>query len=181
MITPGRCRRLARAALNELSPGCVHSPFDIRSGLTPARTTRRFFPRQSRYDGMAGTPRPTDAELEILTVLWTQGPSTVRAVHEALEGSSTEPEARRYTTILKLMQVMAAKGLVTRDESGRAHVYEAVISEDSTLLRLVEELARKAFGGSTLKLAVQALSSRPASPEEIEQVRRMLRELEENT
>jgi len=129
---------------------------------------------------MAGTPRPTDAELEILTVLWDRGPSTVREVHTALEGAADESDSRGYTTILKLMQVMAAKGLVARDERGRAHVYDALISRESTRRRLIDELADKAFGGSMHGLAVQALSSRRASPEEIEQVRRMLSEMEDD-
>lgn len=122
---------------------------------------------------------PTDAELEILTVLWHRGPSTVRDVYRALEGTSDDPSARRYTTVLKLMQNLAGKGLVVRDEEGKAHVYEAVVSRDSTRRRMVEELAEKAFGGSTLRLALQALSTKGASPEEIEQVRAMLRELGE--
>ncbi len=117
---------------------------------------------------------PTDAELEILTVLWERGPSTVRAIHDVLEGAAEAAAARRYTTVLKLMQNMAQKGLVERDERGRAHVYRAVVSGDSTRRRLVEELAEKAFGGSTLGLALQALSSRRATPDEIEQVRDML-------
>lgn len=130
---------------------------------------------------MPRTPRPTDAELEILTVLWDRGPSTVRAVHEALEGEAGDSDPpRRYTTILKLMQIMADKGLVARDESSRAHVYEAVISRESTRKRLVDELAEKAFGGSALSLAVQALSSRRATPAEIEQIREMLRDIEDD-
>jgi len=129
---------------------------------------------------MGRTPRPTDAELEILAVLWDRGPSTVRDVYEALEGEVVGPSARRYTTVLKLMQIMAEKRLVARDERARAHVYEAIISRDSTRSRLVEELAEKAFGGSRLSLALQALSSRPATPAEIEQVRALLRDIEED-
>lgn len=125
-----------------------------------------------------GIPQPTDAELEILTVLWDRGPSTVRDVYEALEGDAGAATSRRYTTVLKLMQIMAEKGLVDRDERARAHVYEALVSRDSTRTRLVEELAEKAFEGSTLWLALQALSSRRATPTELEQVREMLRAME---
>ena len=123
--------------------------------------------------------RPTDAELEILTVLWDHGPSTVRDVYESLEGPADDPASRRYTTVLKLLQNMTQKGLVVRDERGRAHVYEAVASRDSTRRRLVEELAEKAFAGSTLSLALQALSSKGATPEELEKVRELLREFSE--
>lgn len=128
---------------------------------------------------MSGTRRPTDAELEILTVLWHRGPSTVREVYESLEGAAERSSARRYTTVLKLMQIMTEKGLVTRDERGRAHVYEALSSPDATRARLVEELAEKAFEGSTLRLALKALSSRRASPEELKQVRELLGKMEE--
>jgi predicted transcriptional regulator len=129
---------------------------------------------------MDGAPRPTGAELEILSVLWDRGPSTVREVHETLEGAGNRPSSRRYTTVLKLLQRMDGKGLVSRDERGRAHVYQAVVSSESTRARMVAELADKVFGGSTLRLAVQALSSRPADPEDIEKVREMLRRLEDD-
>ncbi|MDX1394518.1 MAG: BlaI/MecI/CopY family transcriptional regulator [Gemmatimonadota bacterium] len=126
----------------------------------------------------SGPPRPTNAELEILTVLWERGPSTVRDVHDSLAAVSGDVASRGYTTVLKLMQIMADKGLLTRDESGKAHVYEALVTRESTRTRLIEELAEKAFGGSTLGLALQALSSRPATREEIERVREMLRDIE---
>jgi BlaI family transcriptional regulator, penicillinase repressor len=119
-------------------------------------------------------PRPTDAELEILKVLWRRGPSTVREVFE------THGEARGtgYTTVLKLMQIMAAKGLVKRDEGERAHRYEAALAEDETQRRLVGELLQKAFDGSAKKLVLQALSSRRATADELAEIRRMLDELE---
>jgi predicted transcriptional regulator len=126
------------------------------------------------------TPRPTDAEFEILTVLWERGPSTVREVHEALEGDPGDSSPRGYTTVLKLMQIMAEKRLVARDERERAHVYEPLVTPNSTRTRLVEELAHKAFGGSMLTLALQALSSRRASPDEIERVREMLKDMEDD-
>jgi len=119
-------------------------------------------------------PRPTDAELEILKVLWRRGPSTVREVFETLGESKTTG----YTTVLKLMQIMAEKGLVMRDESERAHRYEPAAPEDETQRRLVGDLLRKAFDGSAKKLVMQALSTERASAEELSEIRRMLDELE---
>jgi len=119
-------------------------------------------------------PRPTDAELEILKVLWRRGPSTVREVFETLGESKTTG----YTTVLKLMQIMAEKGLVVRDESERAHRYEPAAPEDETQRRLVGDLLRKAFDGSAKKLVMQALSTERASAEELSEIRRMLDELE---
>ena len=119
-------------------------------------------------------PRPTDAELEILKVLWRRGPSTVREVFETLG----ETKGTGYTTVLKLMQIMAEKGLVVRDESERAHRYEPAAAEDETQRRLVGDLLRKAFDGSAKKLVMQALSTERASAEELSEIRRMLDELE---
>jgi predicted transcriptional regulator len=117
--------------------------------------------------------KPTPAELEILRVLWTRGPSTVREVHEALGDRETG-----YTTALKLLQIMAEKGLVARDETARAHVYAARVEEADTQRQLVRELLDRAFGGSAAKLVMQALATRRASAEEIAGIRRMLDELE---
>ena len=119
-------------------------------------------------------PRPTDAELEILKVLWRRGPSTVREVFETL----SEARGTGYTTVLKLMQIMAAKRLVKRDEGERAHRSEAALAEDETQRRLVGELVQKAFDGSAKKLVLQALSSRRATADELAEIRRMLDELE---
>ena len=119
-------------------------------------------------------PRPTDAELEILKVLWRRGPSTVRDVFETLG----EARGTGYTTVLKLMQIMATKGLVERDEGERAHRYEAALAEDETQRRLVGDLLRKAFDGSAKNLILQALSSERATGEELAEIRRMLDELE---
>ena len=119
-------------------------------------------------------PRPTDAELEILKVLWRRGPSTVREVFETFG----EARGTGYTTVLKLMQIMAAKGLVERDEGERAHRYEAALAEDETQQRLVGDLLQKAFDGSAKKLVLQALSSRRATADELAEIRRMLDELE---
>ena len=122
----------------------------------------------------AELPRPTDAELEILKVLWRRGPSTVREVFETLG----ETKGTGYTTVLKLMQIMAEKGLVVRDESERAHRYEPAAPEDETQRRLVGDLLRKAFDGAAVKLVMQALSTERASAEELSEIRRMLDELE---
>jgi len=120
-------------------------------------------------------PRPTDAELEILKVLWRRGPSTVREVFETLG----ETKQTGYTTVLKFMQIMAEKGLVRRDESERAHRYEAALAEDETQRQLVGDLLQKAFDGSARKLVLHALSADPASANELAEIRRMLDELEE--
>lgn len=121
--------------------------------------------------------RPTNAELEILRVLWQRGPSTVRDVHAAVERDVPVG----YTTILKLLQIMTDKGIVTRDASARTHVYAAAVSEATTQRRMVSDLMRRAFGGSTLALVQQALSSSPASPQEIKQIRRLLDDLKGGT
>jgi len=115
-------------------------------------------------------PRPTDAELAILQVLWRHGPSTVRQVHERLSGA----RETGYTTTLKLMQIMAEKGLVTRDESARTHVYKARRSREQTQRQLVSDLLDRAFGGSAAALVMQALSAQPHSAEELREIRRLL-------
>jgi predicted transcriptional regulator len=120
----------------------------------------------------ASVPRPTDAELAILRVLWERGPSTVRHVQEAL--SLLRPTG--YTTALKLLQIMTDKGLVDRDESTRTHVYAARFSEDHTQQQLVGDLLDRAFGGSASKLVLQALATRRASAEELREIRRLLDE-----
>jgi BlaI family transcriptional regulator, penicillinase repressor len=124
--------------------------------------------------GTAKTPRPTDAELAILRVLWESGPSTVRDVHQALRGS----QATGYTTVLKLLQIMTDKGLVTRDESERAHVYAPRWSERRTQRQLLGDLVDRAFGGSSAKLVLHALADRPASSEELRDIRALLDALE---
>ena len=120
----------------------------------------------------ANLPKPTEAELELLRVLWDRGPSTVREVHEELGG------ATGYTTTLKIFQLMADKGLVTRDESQRSHIYTAVGRAETTQRQLVSDLLQRAFGGSPTKLVVQALSETRATPEDLAEIRRVLDELE---
>lgn len=119
-------------------------------------------------------PRPTDGELAILRVLWRLGPCTVRQVQEALG----RERATGYTTALKLLQIMTEKGLVLRDESRRTHVYRARCSEDQTQRQLLGDLIRRAFGGSTRKLVIQALAADEASAEELAEIRGLLDRLE---
>jgi len=124
--------------------------------------------------GAGDSPRPTDAELAILNVLWAQGACTVRDVHERL----SQDRDMGYTTVLKLMQIMLEKGLVTRDDSQRSHIYKARQKEQTTQRMLVSDLLARAFGGSTEKLVMQALAARKASKDELAEIRRLLDELE---
>jgi BlaI family transcriptional regulator, penicillinase repressor len=117
-------------------------------------------------------PRPTDAELAILRVLWERGTSTVRQVHEALSSA----RETGYTTTLKLMQIMADKGLVTRDASARTHIYAARLTRDETQRQLVSDLMDRAFGGSAAALVMQALSAHPATADELAEIRRLIEE-----
>ncbi len=120
-------------------------------------------------------PQPTGAELAILGVLWANGPSTVRHVHEAL----ADARETGYTTTLKLMQIMAEKGLVTRDESARTHVYAARVSQDVTQRQLVSDLVDRAFGGSATALVLQALSAHPASADELAEIQQLIKDYKE--
>jgi len=113
---------------------------------------------------------PTNAELDILRVLWQRGPSTVRAVHDSLDHA--KPVG--YTTVLKLLQIMTEKHLVARDASTRSHIYAAAASQAATQRRMVADLVRRVFGGSTLGLVLRALSATPATTRELEQIRRLL-------
>ncbi|HJT16156.1 MAG TPA: BlaI/MecI/CopY family transcriptional regulator [Thermoanaerobaculia bacterium] len=119
-------------------------------------------------------PRPTDAELAILSVLWDRGRSTVRDVHDALNRHTPTG----YTTVLKLLQIMTEKGLVVRDEAQRAHIYEARYSEQKTQRQLLSDLVDRAFGGSSAKLVLQALSGRKANADELNAIRNLLDRLE---
>ena len=114
--------------------------------------------------------KPTDAELAILRVLWEHGACTVRQVHDAL--ARERPAA--YTTALKMLQIMTEKGLVRRDVSDRTHVYQPRLSEEQTQRQLVRDLLDRAFGGSSSKLVMQALSAKRATPEELSEIRRLL-------
>jgi predicted transcriptional regulator len=115
-------------------------------------------------------PRPTQAELEILRVLWQRGPSSVREVLETLGAD----RGAGYTTVLKLLQIMSGKGLVERDERVRTHVYRAALPQEQTQRQLIRDLVERAFDGSAGQLVLQALATRRASPEEMEAIREML-------
>ena len=119
--------------------------------------------------------QPTQAELAILRVLWEQGPSSVRQVHESLGGD----KRTRYTTTLKQLQVMAGKGFVRRDESRRSHVYAAAAKEDETQQAIVGSFVDRMFEGSVQKLVIHALEAGEVSDEELAEIKRQLREWEE--
>jgi predicted transcriptional regulator len=120
-------------------------------------------------------PKPTDAELAILRVLWDRGPSTVRDVTDALQAE----RGTGYTTALKLLQIMTEKGLVSRDDSQRTHVFQAVAPAAETQRQLVGDLLDRAFRGSAQQLVLQALSSKQASRAELAEIRKLLDEMEQ--
>lgn len=119
-------------------------------------------------------PRPTEAELEILSVLWRSGPSTVRAVNEILN----DRKEVGYTTTLKFMQIMLEKGLLDRVEHGRLHIYRPMVKEEDIQEKLVDRLLETAFGGSAKKLVMHALGNHEASAEELLEIKALIRKLE---
>jgi predicted transcriptional regulator len=123
---------------------------------------------------MKKPPKPTDAELAILRVLWNRGPSTVRQVHEVLN----QKKEMGYTTVLKFMQIMAEKGLVSRDETQYAHVYEARLRREQTQRNIVADVLDRVFEGSMSRLVVQALAAKGATPEDLAEIRRILKKYE---
>jgi len=122
-------------------------------------------------------PKPTDAELAILRVLWDRGPSTVREVTDALQSE----RGTGYTTALKLLQIMTEKRLVQRDDSQRTHVFAAVVPAEETQRQLVGDLLERAFRGSAQQLVLQALSSKKATRAELAEIRKLLDEMEQKT
>lgn len=137
-------------------------------------TTKDFVYSSVVTKANANLPRPTASELEILNVLWRLESATVRGVHSELQ----RKQPTGYTTVLKLMQIMAEKGLVERDERDRAHVYRPVLKQEDTQSQLVGDLLDRVFGGSAAQLVLRALSERRASKQEIEEIRRMLDNIE---
>ena len=119
-------------------------------------------------------PRPTDGELQILQVLWNQGPSTVKEVNEFL----SEDREVGYTTTLKIMQIMHDKGLLSREKDGRTHIYKAKVSREQTQSQMVNKLLNTAFKGSAAQLVMSALGNHETSEEELDKIRRFLDELE---
>lgn len=123
---------------------------------------------------MAKPPKPTEAELAILHVLWNRGQSTVREVHEAL----SQTRKTGYTTVLKFMQIMVEKGLLSRDEAPYAHVYKARVQREQTQRTMVADLLDRAFEGSMSGLVVQALAAKQATAEELAEIRKILKKYE---
>ncbi len=119
-------------------------------------------------------PKPTEAEMAILRVLWKHGPSTVRLVH----GILSKHRKMGYTTVLKLMQIMTKKGLVRRDESEKTHIYDVRVPEEQTQRQLVTDLVDRVFGGSAERLVMHALTGKKASAEELARIRKLLDEIE---
>jgi predicted transcriptional regulator len=119
--------------------------------------------------------KPTDAQLDVLNILWDRGPLTVRQVHEEL----AKAKPSQYTTTLKIMQVMASRGLVARDETERSHVYRARIQREDTQQRLASDLMNRAFSGSARKLLVSALGGKRASSKEIDELQQLIDEYRE--
>jgi predicted transcriptional regulator len=116
--------------------------------------------------------KPTDAELAILRVLWTRGPSTVRQIAEVMADAGREIG---YTTVLKLLQIMTEKKLVVRDESARTHIYAPASTEDQTQRQMVTDLLDRVFDGSAAKLVMQALAAKETTPEELAEIRELLK------
>ena len=116
-------------------------------------------------------PRPTEAELELLRILWEKEPATVRDIYDSL--NLERPSG--YTTVLKLLQIMTAKGLVMRDQSSRAHLYRSTISQDAMQSKIIKDLSVRLFSGSAAQLALHALAMEPASDSELEEIRALLR------
>ncbi|MCB0597932.1 MAG: BlaI/MecI/CopY family transcriptional regulator [Phaeodactylibacter sp.] len=119
-------------------------------------------------------PKPTESELEILQVLWENGPSSVRFVNDKLN----EGREVGYTTTLKLMQIMADKGLASRNTDNRTHIYQAAVSEADTQKRLLQKFVSTAFRGSAMKLVMQALGNHQASPEELDEIKALIEKME---
>lgn len=134
--------------------------------------------------------KPTESELEILQLLWALGPSTVRTVNERLNDPANSPRSLRrstaaprevgYTTTLKIMQIMHEKGLVSREEDGRTHIYAAAVNEEETQSALLQQFVDAAYRGSAMKLVLQALGNHDASQSELDEIKAMLAQMEQN-
>ena len=124
--------------------------------------------------GKKNSSKPTSKELEILQIVWKNGPSSVKDVHHSLGGDSVNG----YTTILKMMQIMHKKGLVTRQKSGKLHLYKAVTSQENTNQQLVHKMIETVFQGSTAQMVLSALGNSKSSKEELYEIRKYLDKLE---
>jgi len=115
-------------------------------------------------------PKPTEAELELLRVLWDKGPATVRELHDEVNLQ----RAVGYTSVLKILQIMTEKGLVEREESNKAHIYRAAASQEETQNQLLRDLSERLFSGSATQLAMHALAMQPTSDEELDELRTLI-------
>ena len=120
-------------------------------------------------------PKPTEAELELLRVLWDKGSASVRELHEVV----SQQRPLGYTSVLKTLQIMTEKGLVQRTEAGKAHIYRAAASQQETQNQLLRDLSERLFSGSAAQLAMHALTMQPASEEELEEIRKLIRKKRE--
>ncbi len=120
--------------------------------------------------------KPTDAELEILQVIWLHGPISVRFVNDELNRNKMVG----YTTTLKLMQIMTEKGLLKRSEEGRKHIYNVVLKEKETKNLLLDKFVKTAFGGSAMDLVMQALGNHQTTPDELEELKALINKIEKN-
>ncbi|WP_158751200.1 BlaI/MecI/CopY family transcriptional regulator [Acidobacterium sp. S8] len=120
-------------------------------------------------------PKPTEGELELLRVLWEKGPATVRELHDEVNLQ----RAVGYTSVLKILQIMTEKGLVEREESGKAHIYRSAASQEETQNQLLRDLSERLFSGSAAQLAMHALAMQPASAEELDEIRTLIEQKRE--
>ena len=120
-------------------------------------------------------PKPTEVELELLRALWDMGSASVRELHEVV----SRHRALGYTSVLKTLQIMTEKGLVERTEAGKAHIYHAAASQEETQNQLLRDLSERLFSGSAAQLAMHALSMQPASEEELQEIRKIIRQKRE--
>lgn len=123
----------------------------------------------------SGLPKPTEVELELLRVLWDKGAATVREMFEVI----SQQRALGYTSVLKMLQIMTEKGLVEREEAGKAHIYRATASQEETQSQMLRDLSERLFAGSAAQLAMHALSMEPATAEELEEIRKIIRQKKE--
>ena len=120
-------------------------------------------------------PKPTEVELELLRVLWSKGSATVREIYELVSQRRT----LGYTSVLKMLQIMTEKGLVERTEAGKAHIYRAAATQEETQSQMLRDLSERLFAGSAAQLAMHALSMQAASAEELEEIRKIIRQKKE--
>ncbi len=120
-------------------------------------------------------PKPTEVELELLRVLWSKGSATVREIYESVSQQRT----LGYTSVLKMLQIMTEKGLVERTEAGKAHIYRAAATQEETQSQMLRDLSERLFAGSAAQLAMHALSMQAASAEELEEIRKIIRQKKE--